>query len=242
MLRDMSTDRPDQTESPITVDAGHFQIEADFVSFSQFKHDNATENGLTVASVNFKVGLTNFSDIQFVLPAYTRIKTEVDDRDETVDGISDLVTRFKFNIIGNDAGNLALGIMPVIKWPTASSELGNDEIEWGVIVPVGADLPNGFGMGAMIEYDRLVDGSGTDWYNSILLSGAVGRNLNDAVGAFVELIGEKTLEDDHDWQGAFSAGFTYGINANLQLDGGVVAGLTDETDDIRLFCGISFRK
>jgi hypothetical protein len=32
-LREMSTDRPDKTESPYTVDAGHFQFEADLVSF-----------------------------------------------------------------------------------------------------------------------------------------------------------------------------------------------------------------
>jgi hypothetical protein len=29
----MSTDRPDKTESAYTVDAGHFQFEADLVSF-----------------------------------------------------------------------------------------------------------------------------------------------------------------------------------------------------------------
>ena len=32
LLRDLSTDRPDLTESPYTVDAGHFQIETDFVN------------------------------------------------------------------------------------------------------------------------------------------------------------------------------------------------------------------
>ena len=31
LMREMSTDRPDQTESPYTVDAGHFQMEMDFV-------------------------------------------------------------------------------------------------------------------------------------------------------------------------------------------------------------------
>jgi hypothetical protein len=31
-MREMSTDRPDQTESAYTVDAGHFQVEMDLVS------------------------------------------------------------------------------------------------------------------------------------------------------------------------------------------------------------------
>lgn len=33
LMRPMSTDRPDKTESLYTVDAGHFQFEADLVSF-----------------------------------------------------------------------------------------------------------------------------------------------------------------------------------------------------------------
>jgi hypothetical protein len=32
LMRPLSTDRPDQTESPYTVDAGHFQIEMDLAN------------------------------------------------------------------------------------------------------------------------------------------------------------------------------------------------------------------
>ena len=34
LLRELTTDRPDKTESPYTVDAGHVQIEADLVNYS----------------------------------------------------------------------------------------------------------------------------------------------------------------------------------------------------------------
>ena len=33
-LRELSADRPDKTDSPLTVDAGHFQLEIDFGGFS----------------------------------------------------------------------------------------------------------------------------------------------------------------------------------------------------------------
>ena len=39
-MRELSTDRPDQTESPHTVDAGHFQLEMDFVS-AAFDRDDS---------------------------------------------------------------------------------------------------------------------------------------------------------------------------------------------------------
>src|SRR6266436_4230281 len=39
-LREMVADRPDKTESPYTVDAGHFQVETDLVSYTR-DHDTA---------------------------------------------------------------------------------------------------------------------------------------------------------------------------------------------------------
>ena len=37
LLRDLSPDRPDATESPYTVDAGHYQLEMDFANFTSTK-------------------------------------------------------------------------------------------------------------------------------------------------------------------------------------------------------------
>src|ERR1039458_2338197 len=33
-MREMSPDRPDKTDSPFTVDAGHFQLEMDYANFT----------------------------------------------------------------------------------------------------------------------------------------------------------------------------------------------------------------
>jgi hypothetical protein len=38
-LRELSTDRPDKTERPFTVDAGHFQLEMDLFSYACDRHD-----------------------------------------------------------------------------------------------------------------------------------------------------------------------------------------------------------
>jgi hypothetical protein len=35
LLRDMTTDRPDTTESPFTVDAGRLQVETNLLGFSR---------------------------------------------------------------------------------------------------------------------------------------------------------------------------------------------------------------
>ncbi len=81
LLREMSTDRPDKTESPYTVDAGHFQIELDLVSYSYDKHNPARDGTIVrtwnVAPVNFKVGLRHDLDAQFVLTPHTYVHTSV---------------------------------------------------------------------------------------------------------------------------------------------------------------------
>ena len=69
LMRDMSTDCPDQTESPCTVDAGHFQVEMEAVS-AVFDHDKSRGGDMRTtgwgASLNGKAGLLNTVDIQFV--------------------------------------------------------------------------------------------------------------------------------------------------------------------------------
>src|SRR4026209_2035948 len=71
LMREMSTDRPDKTESPYTVDAGHFQVEMDLFGYTR-DHDTAagadsrTET-FSVGPVNLKGGLFNNVDLQ-ILP------------------------------------------------------------------------------------------------------------------------------------------------------------------------------
>ncbi len=42
LMREFNTDRPDKTESPYTVDAGHFQTETDWITWL---HDRTHEAG-----------------------------------------------------------------------------------------------------------------------------------------------------------------------------------------------------
>lgn len=46
-LRDMSTDRPDATESPYTVDAGRIQLEMDLAGYTQDRRDGVTTRAVT---------------------------------------------------------------------------------------------------------------------------------------------------------------------------------------------------
>src|SRR5215210_6301722 len=78
LMREMSTDRPDKTESPYTIDAGHFQIESDLAIFA-FDHDRAGgadthTTDWAVTTLNLTAGLCNYSDFQLVLFPYSRYR------------------------------------------------------------------------------------------------------------------------------------------------------------------------
>src|SRR4026208_2067688 len=82
LMREMSTDRPDKTESAYTVDAGHFQLEMDLLSYT---HDHDRSGGgdtrtdaYAIAPVNLKIGLLNNVDLQVVLETYNHVR--VNDR------------------------------------------------------------------------------------------------------------------------------------------------------------------
>src|SRR5688500_4882093 len=59
MMRELSTDRPDVTESPYTVDAGHFQVELSLIEYTRDEDQGAELDEWVVMPSNLKVGLLN---------------------------------------------------------------------------------------------------------------------------------------------------------------------------------------
>jgi len=103
-MREMSTDRPDQTESPYTVDAGHFQVESDLVN-ATFDTDRSGGGKVrstlwSYGSVNLKAGLLNNVDIQFVVDTFvdSRVEDRVARTVEKASGFGDVQTRLKINL------------------------------------------------------------------------------------------------------------------------------------------------
>jgi len=64
-MREMQTDRPDVTETPYTVDAGHIQFETDL--FKLEKETGDISNGKTyyLNQGNIKIGLFISTSVQF---------------------------------------------------------------------------------------------------------------------------------------------------------------------------------
>src|SRR5438034_3037584 len=70
LMRPMNTDRPDVTESPYTVDAGHVQLELSLLEYTYDDDGTSQFSQFSVTPANFKVGLLNNTDLQFVFEPY----------------------------------------------------------------------------------------------------------------------------------------------------------------------------
>lgn len=247
MMRDMSTDRPDQTESPYTVDAGHFQIEADIVKYTYDRYKKNGENLRTktwnVAPVNMKAGLTNSTDLQVVLDNYLDQTTsdKVAGTREEIDGFGDVTIRLKHNFWGNDGGDTAFALMPYVKLPTNSNDLGNNDVEGGLIAPLGIDLGGGYGLGLMTQLDVLKDADDDGYHPSFVNTATFAVEWTEQLGTYYEIFTEKSTDGGEDWVVSFDTGATYALTENIQLDAGINIGLTESADDYQPFVGTTFR-
>ncbi len=240
-LRDLSTDRPDLTESPSTVDAGWFQLEMDIASYLEDSSTVERFRAVGIGALNLKAGVLNNVDIQFIWTAYMREETV--DRatgvETTVSGSGDLVVRVKWNLWGNDGGETALAVMPFLKIPTAKADVGNREVEGGIIVPFGMDIGGGWGLGLQAELDFFRTDDNTRDQLVFAFTVVVGRDLTEDLGFFVEVFAAFPTEDST--VVTFDFGFTYSLGPNVQLDVAVVVGVTDAAPDVIVFVGISLR-
>lgn len=240
-MRELSTDRPDTTESPYTVDAGHFQIEAEPLSWTRDREDGVTTT-TTNPSVNIKVGLLTWMDLQTVI-GYSRVTAKEDGAtDQVARGIDDLTLRLKMNFWGNDAGDTAFALMPFVTLPTHGREFGDQrQVTGGLIAPLAFTLPGEWSSAVMIELDidrNLAD----DAYTATLVQTLTASHaLCSQVDGFIELVNVAPTEAGAEAQAYANGGITWGPTEHLQFDTGTNVGLTKASDDLRFFVGVSYR-
>ena len=245
LMRDLSADRPDVTESPITVDAGHVQVELSFLDYRRDdRNSDMTEvEAWTVGATNIKLGLLHNVDLQFVFDAYT--DEDTDDKAagtaSSAKGFNDIQFRLKINLWGNDGGETAFAVMPFIQLPVGSDDLSSDHVEGGLIVPFATELGDGWGLGLMAEVDWVFDEDDGDYDTEFVHTAVVGHDIMGPLGGYVESIGVISGDGDSDYQALIGTGLTYALNADVVLDVGANFGLTKSAEDVNVFAGVTVR-
>lgn len=240
-MRPLSADRPDATESPITVDAGHFQVELSFFDYAENDIDGGDFEAWTALDANIKIGLLHNVDLQFVFGLYSEETLDPDlGPGSTIDGFGDLQIRTKINLWGNDGGETAFGIMPFIKIPT-DTDLSNGKVEGGFIAMLGWDAGESWGLGFQAEADFVYDDADDSYDTEFLHTTVLGFDIAGPLGGYLEYVGVFSSDPGSAYRAILSGGVTYEVNENLLFDLGTQFGLTDSANDFQIFSGFTMR-
>jgi hypothetical protein len=221
------------------------QFEFDLFNYSYKDNGGPSETSETrsyAGGVNVKVGIHHLADLQFVLGwerSELRFQHWSPSISNTVaEGFSDPLVRLKVNILGDDGGPVAMGLMPFVSIPLGSTEVTADAWQGGLILPLAVELPHGFGLGMMYEID-VVSLQGENYSESVS-SITVGRDLTRRIGAYAEYFQRMGSVSASEWMPTLDFGITF-ANDDIQWDCGLNIGLNNQVDDINPFVGVSFR-
>jgi hypothetical protein len=240
LRRPYNTDRPSKTDTPYTVDAGVFQIESDVVNWTLDYENGVRTRTWIVGNSNFKLGLTNWMDLQVFPQFYVNTRTSGPAFGKPVDhdGFGDTTVRLKINLLGNDGGKSAIGFLSSLKIPTNTGDTGNHVWEPGFELPVSYSLPWGFTLFGQTRIDILDKPRSSkmrvQWQNPIGLSRTIVGNLSTYV-EFYDAVGSGP------WVGTLDTGLIYQVTPNFSIDVDAFFGLTDNAPDYNVFTGFGYR-
>ncbi|HTQ51556.1 MAG TPA: transporter [Candidatus Acidoferrales bacterium] len=242
LMRELSPDRPDETESPYTVDAGHYQLEMDFVNFTYDRADGTTTKAWNVGDFNLKAGLLNNVDVQFVYDNYLNVHTEDSSgKSTTQSGFGDLTARLKVNLWGDDGGKTAFALLPYVTFPTGTDGLGDNAVEGGLILPLAVSLPYDFDLSMETAASLMKNDDNGGHHEEFIASASLDHQIIGKLSGFVEFFSNFTTESHAGWVGTVDTGLEYLVTKNIQLDCDCYFGVTPAAADYNPFCGITVR-
>jgi hypothetical protein len=248
-LREFSTDRPDLTEGPFTIDPGRVQTETDIFNYSRSRRDEEgtrTETFLFGATT-VRIGLTKDTELGLVLQPLNAVRTRMIDpaRTSWSAGPDVLQVRPKINLFGNDTykdpGAVALGVVPFVNIPTFRNGVGAEHVEGGVALPVSYKVSDKVDIGAMTQIEFVKNDGRPGYHAEYVNSALVTYQIDSKWSTYMEFYTRFGNEGPFGGIVIVGGGFLYKIKDNLQLDFGVNFGVTRAADAINPFIGISKR-
>jgi hypothetical protein len=217
------TDRPDQTESSLTVPHKSFQIEAG-VLFGDL--NNKSQRLYLLPTTLFRYGLTRGIELRL---GENLMSYKNESSLETRFGLSDLELGAKFQILKREDVNTEIAFLTHVVLPTGTDTLSLGK--YGTInkLAISHELNSFASLGYNVGYDYLGYSKGILTYSL-----ALGAAFNDKLGAYLEFYGQ--WRDFDNFLINFDIGITYLIQENLQLDFSYGLGLNQRMNYFAFGC------
>lgn len=218
------TDRPNYTESSVTVPKGSLQIESGLI-FAFNEEGFSLMKEISLPSSLFRVGITKGIELR-IFNQYEKIIYG----NNTISGFGDIEIGTKIQILRND--NFQMAFISHLVTPTGTAPLSNDT--YGTINKLAAAyrFSDGFASGINVGYSHFGEGNG-----NLLYSLSLGFSVNEKASLYIEPYGEFTNLED--FISNIDGGITYLISDNLQADISFGTGITYRMNYFA--CGLSWR-
>lgn len=240
LLREMTTDRPDTTESPFTTNAGHVQFETTIFGYSRSPRDagGANAEAFEFATTNARIGLTNALELNLVVHPYG--VAEPGGGAVRRQGIGAVDVRAKLNLLGNDGGRVALALLPYVSIPTDRNDgVSPRYAEYGLLVPLALDLGGRFGLGLNAGVNARRDDPVEPYRVYGVATASLALSWNDRLGSYHEVAVE--AGGNRPASISLNTGITWLVRDNLQLDVGTQFGVNGDAPLFGPFIGFSLR-
>lgn len=251
------TDRPDITESSLTVPVRHFQLESG-IQFDSFRNNDESDmrrlSDIFGLPTKLRYGIldnfeahvesTLFNRSSFDLPTQAMGSDDDDNASESEGGLANLDIGGKVNFIDQPNGRTpSFGTIVAITLPVGNDNVASDTTRLRAQALVDWDLRSWLSFGANGGFSLALNDRdfNTDF---LLLSGSLGLHPENAlpgVGFFAELFAQVSLDGDFGNNAGTTLGATYLVNNDFQLDAYMRFGFTDSTPDVTGGGGASFR-
>ena len=222
----ITTDRPDQTETPALVPAGMFQVEVGFA----FEKDRETES-ITTPNALWKYGVNENFELRLITEF-----ASVKNRDSTFSGLAPILVGFKAKLAEEKGIWPQTSIIAHLQVPDlASKNFKADHyaalFRFTMQHSLSEKLSLSYNLGG--EWDGIAPNA------TFIYTLASGISLTENLGCFIELYGFAPEEESA--RHSFDAGFTYLLSDNFMIDTSAGFGITQNAPDYFLSAGFSFR-
>lgn len=237
---ELITDRPDQTESAVTVDPGSVQLELG----ASFTHDDEADvNTFEAPGSLLRIGLTNRLELRIGWTGYVSQDVGAEGLFDD-SGIGDAELGAKVRLRDEKGRMPEMAVLVAASLPVGDDAFTSDRVDPSLRLSLAHTLTERLGLGYNVGVGWASEpavGGGRTTLSSYLYTVALGIGLSDRAGAFVELFGEVPGSAPGDPVHSFDGGFTFLLRPNVQLDVAGGVGLTDEADDWFVGVGLSAR-
>ena len=201
----LTSERPDQTESSLVLSKGHVQIETGI----------SIEDSESNINTLFRIGIID--GIEMRLNSNYLINDDISNLKKS--SFSDFEIGAKFKILDEDNNRIKIGFLTHLSVPTAPEIFSYNEYGLLSRLLVSHDIKNDSQIGYNLGYNKYNNYDGQFVYTL-----AYGMSLG-SFGVFFELFGDESSNHSHL---NFDSGITYLIDSDKQLDLSIGRGLNNE--------------